>query len=94
MKEFLQRLQRSGVPEGNIEVDNEVIIHKTNGPLDIAQGQIKNDKGISLAIYRLPNDIEEQVIKQTRQRLIFWLHACMCTINKSHPAKNVRAQFN
>ncbi|CAB4033101.1 Hypothetical predicted protein [Paramuricea clavata] len=62
MKEFLQRLQRSGVPEGKDEVDNEVIVHKTDGPLDIVQGQIKNDKGISLAIYRLPNNIEEQCL--------------------------------
>ena len=74
MKEFLQRLQRSGVPEGKDEMDNEVIVHKTDGPLDIVQGKIKNDEGISLAIYRLPNNIEEQVNKPDRDILTACIH--------------------
>ena len=53
MKEFLQRLQRSACP-GNVEVDTEpdnAIVRKASTLLEITQGELKVEEGISLAIY-------------------------------------------
>ncbi len=70
MKEFLQRLQRSGSPDDiGVDTEPDVVVHKTDRPLDILQGDIRNEEGISLAIYRLPNDDKEQVNKRERDGL-------------------------
>ena len=61
MKEFLQRLQKSCSPEDRTTYDHDSIVFKTDKPLDIVQWDIKMDQGVSLAIYRLPNDVGEQV---------------------------------
>ena len=60
MKEFLQRLQKSGNAEVETEPDN-TIVFKTRTPLEITQGELKVEEGISLAFYRLENNVEEQV---------------------------------
>ena len=40
---------------------DDAILCKTSTPLEITQGELKVEKGISLVIYRLANDVEEQV---------------------------------
>ena len=60
MKEFLQRLQKSDSKPENKTMYDDGIVFKMDKPLDTVQGDIKTKQGVSLAIYRFPNDVGKQ----------------------------------